>query len=168
MPRARTVTRGRVVKLRTEDQELTVILNEMPDEEVRCRMGKHDWALDSVLPGEAWPDIVRAWPGRLGVFRIEDPCLRCGLAWRVFDTLPDAELDADAKISIHYDPDWVKVPQGYDRRKRRIRREYNRRSGKKQAVQVRRAVTRTAATERRAARDAAGAPAVKFSAAGAG
>jgi hypothetical protein len=156
------------VPLRTEDQELTVILNEMPDEEVRCRMGKHDWALDSVLPGDLWPDVVRAWPGQLGVFRIEDPCLRCGLVWRVMDTLADGEMDAEAKIGIHYGPDWVKVPQGYNRRKRRIRQEYYRRSGKKQAVQVRRVATRTAATERRAARDAARAPAARFSSADVG
>jgi len=162
MPRARAVSRGRVVRLRTEDQELTTILNEMPDEEVRCRMGKHDWALDSVLPGQAWPDVVRAWPGQLGAFRIEDPCLRCGLAWRVLDTRAGGELDAAAKISIHYDPDWVKVPQGYDRRKRRIRQEYNRRSGPKQAAQVRQAASRTAALERQAA------PEARFTAAGAG
>lgn len=146
---------------RTEDQELTVVLNDMPDEEVRCRAAWHRWALDSVMPGEAWPDVVRAWPGQRGVFRIEDPCTECGLAWRIIDTLPGGEMDPFAVTRVVYDRAWVAIPQGYKRGKRRIRAEmYRRRGGAQTTAQLQEAAARTAADEEAVA---AAAPPMKFS-----
>lgn len=151
-----------VAPRRTEDQELIGILNDMPDAEVRCRAGWHRWALDSVMPGESWPDVVRAWPGRLGVFRIEDPCTECGLAWRIMDTLPGGEMDPYAQTRVVYDQEWVTIPQGYKRGKRRIRQEMYRRRGQVQTTaQVRAAAARTAADEEAVAQPAA--PAANFS-----
>jgi hypothetical protein len=115
----------------------------MPPEEVRCRAGWHRWARDTVLPGQPWPDSVRAWPDREGRIRIQDPCVACGLAWRVTKTLPGGELDAFAKSGIVYDPGWVSVPQGMDRRKRTIRQEGYRRAGKKDARSLQAALSRT-------------------------
>jgi hypothetical protein len=147
---------------RTEDQELTGILNEMPDLEVLCRTGWHRWALDEVMPGESWPDVVRAWPQRRGVFRIEEPCVKCGLAWRITDTLPGGRMDPFAVSRIAYDREWVTIPQGYKRGKRRIRQELYRRRGEEQTTaQVEAAAARTAAEEEAVAQAAA--PAVKFS-----
>lgn len=172
--------RGNVRRLPTrltEDQELTVILNDMPDEEVRCRMrGRHRYAMDSVLPGQAWPDVIRAWPGKLGAFRIEDPCLDCELAWRVIETGVSGDMTGDLVITLHYDAQWVTVPQGYGRTgPRRMRSEYNRRGGKRQSAQLSKVVSRTANEERRLARQRAkeareaaeGAPQVRFTHAGA-
>jgi hypothetical protein len=151
---------------RTEDQELTGILNEMPDLEVLCRTGWHRWALDEVMPGESWPDSVRAWPGRRGAFRIEEPCVKCGLTWRITDTLPGGRMDPFAVTRIVYDREWVTIPQGFKRGKRRIRQELYRRRGDEQtAAQVEEAAARTAVEEAVAA-EAVTAPApapVKFS-----
>jgi hypothetical protein len=133
---------------RTEDQELTGILNEMPDLEVLCRTGWHRWALDEVMPGESWPDVVRAWPQRRGVFRIEEPCVKCGLAWRITDTLAGGRMDPFATSRIVYDREWVAIPQGYKRGKRRIRQElYRRRGADNTAAQLELAAARTAADE---------------------
>jgi hypothetical protein len=146
---------------RTEDQELTGILNEMPDLEVLCRTGWHRWALDEVMPGESWPDVVRAWPQRRGVFRIEEPCVKCGLAWRITDTLAGGTMDPFAVSRIVYDREWVTIPQGYKRGKRRIRQElYRRRGADDTAAQLERAAARTAADEEAAA---PAAPVLKFS-----
>jgi hypothetical protein len=115
----------------------------MPPEEVRCRAGWHRWARDSVLPGQPWPEEVRAWPDREGRIKIEDPCLACRMAWRVTKTGVDQLLDAFAKTSIVYDEDWVSVPQGMDRRKRTIRAEGYRRAEKKDARSLQAALSRT-------------------------
>lgn len=130
------------------DLEEVSVYNDMSDEEVTCRAGTHKWALDSVLPGEAWPDVVRAWPGTLGVYRIEDPCLVCDLVVRVMDTLPGGEMDPDFQFSYVYARNWVSVPMHLKRGKRRSRQEKFRRIGKKAPVQVKAAARRTAASER--------------------
>jgi hypothetical protein len=134
-------------RLRSVDLELAAVLADMPPEEVRCRAGNHYWARDSVLPGQPWPDVVRAWPWRYGRYRIEDPCLKCSMAWRVTLTGVDGELDAFARTHIVYDPDWVRVPQGLDRRKRTIRREGYRRGAKKNKTSLKDALARTVERE---------------------
>lgn len=135
------MARGRI--LQSVDLELASVLAEMPAREVRCRAGNHWWARDTVLPGEPWPDVVRAWPDNQGRIRIEDPCVKCGLAWRVTKTGPDGELDAFARTSIVYDEDWVSVPQGLDRRKRTIRAEGYRRGAKRNQSSLQAALART-------------------------
>jgi hypothetical protein len=149
---------------RTEDQELTVVLNEMPDGEVRCRAAWHQWALDDVMPGESWPDSVRAWPQRRGVFRIEEPCVKCGLAWRITDTLSGGRMDPFATSRIDYDREWVSIPQGFKRGKRRIRQElYRRRGVDNTAEQLRMAAERTEADEVSVEQAIRTAPAATFS-----
>jgi hypothetical protein len=144
-PRLRSVRPGRDVIETMQQAPLASTLRDMPPEEVRCRSGWHRWARDTVLPGEAWPDSVRAWPDNQGRIKIEDPCLDCGLAWRVTKTLPGGEMDAFAVAHIIYDKDWVRVPQGQDRRKRTIRQEGYRRAAKKNSAQLHQALNRTAA-----------------------
>jgi hypothetical protein len=146
MPNVKSRTRLRAVReARTVDRELEGILGEMPAEEVRCRMGYHRWARDSVLPGVPWPASVRAWPDGRGGYRIEDPCLNCELVWRVTETLPGGEMDPYAAPRLVYDADWVTVPAGYSRGKKLLRAEFYRRSGNGLASQIRQAVARTTA-----------------------
>jgi hypothetical protein len=138
MPR-QSVPRGP----RTVEQAAEDVYRSMPAEEVRCRGGHHRFARDTVLPGQPWPESVRAWPDDQGRVRIEDPCVDCGLCWRVIKSLPGGELDAFARPAIVYDPDWVRVPQGLDRRKRTIRQEGYRRGHKKDQASIQQALNRT-------------------------
>ncbi len=141
-----------------------MVLNDMPDGEVRCRAAWHQWALDDVMPGETWPDVVRAWPQRRGAFRIEDPCTRCGLAWRIIDTLPGGKMDPFAVARVIYDREWVPIPQRFRRGKRRIRAElYRRRGVDDTAEQLRMAAERTEADEASVEQAIRTAPAVTFS-----
>jgi hypothetical protein len=140
---------------------LDSILRSMPIGEVMCRSGRHRYGLDETLPGQAWPDTVRAWPADGGAYRIEDACLLCGLAWRVFYTGPNGELDPWAPYSTHYDRDWVSIPQEYDRTKAMLRSEKYRRAGRGVAAQLRRVAARTLAEDRK--QDRGQAPAARFS-----
>jgi hypothetical protein len=54
-------------------------------------------------------------------------------------------MDPYASSRLVYDADWVTVPQGYSRRKRRLREEYYRRMGGGLAAQIGQAVARTTA-----------------------
>lgn len=130
--------------LRLADPVLAGKLRDMPGAEVRCRGVHHRWARDTVLPGEPWPDVVRAWPTKDGRVKIQDPCVDCSLAWRVTKTLPGGELDPFARSNIVYDADWVTVPQGLDRRKGTIRAEGYRRGKKRNKNQLQAALARTA------------------------
>jgi hypothetical protein len=97
------------------------------------------------------------------VFRIEEPCLECGLAWRIQDTRPGGELDPFVVTRIVYDSSWVSIPQGYKRGKRRIRAEmYRRRGVSDMADQVRQAAARTEADEASAEAATRKAPAATF------
>jgi hypothetical protein len=125
------------------DPELAGILAQMPREEVRCRRGHHRWARDTVLPEDPWPNVVRAWPTGDGRIKVEDPCVDCGLAWRVTRTGYDGALDAFARSHIVYHEDWVRVPQGLDRRKRTIGREGDRRGKKQNTASLAAALART-------------------------
>jgi len=129
--------------LRVVDPDLERALRDMPPEEVRCRGGHHRWARDTVLPGEAWPDSVRAWPMEDSRIKIQDPCVDCGMAWRITRTGFGGELDAFAKSYIVYSEEWVTIPQGLDRRKRTIRAEGHRRAGRKNARHLQAALDRT-------------------------
>jgi len=138
MPR-RSVPRGP----RTVEQAAEDVYRDMPPEEVRCRGGHHRFARDTMLPGEEWPDSVRAWPDAQGRIKIEEPCVDCRLVWRITKTGVDQALDAFAKSHLVYDEDWVVVPQGLDRRKRTIRQHGYFRAAKKDARSLRVALDRT-------------------------
>lgn len=125
------------------DPELAEKLAEMPREEVRCRGVHHRWARDTVLPGDPWPNVVRAWPAGDGRIKIEDPCVDCYLAWRVTKTGYDGVLDPYARSHIVYHEDWVRIPQGLDRRKGTIRREGQRRGKNQENASLAAALTRT-------------------------
>jgi hypothetical protein len=96
-----------------------------------------------VLPEDPWPSVVRAWPTGDGRIKIEDPCVDCHLAWRVTRTGYDGVLDAFAPSHIVYHEDWVRVPQGLDRRKRTIRREGDRRGQRQNTASLAAALART-------------------------
>lgn len=140
MPRGNTA-------LRAADPDLEKALRDMPPEEVRCRSGHHRFARDTVLPGQQWPDSVRAWPDGEGRIKIEDPCVDCKMVWRITKTGYDGQLDAFAKPYLVYDEDWVRIPQGLDRRKRTVRAEGYRRSRAKDSASLQRALDRTAERE---------------------
>jgi len=117
----------------------------MPPEEVRCRSAHHRWARDTVLPGQPWPDSVRAWSMEDGRIKIQDPCMDCGMAWRITRTGHGGELDAfSARSYIVYSEEWVTISRGLDRRKKTIRSEGDRRGRKKNAQHLQRALDRTA------------------------
>jgi len=130
--------------LRAVDPDLEQALRDMPPEEVRCRAGHHRWARDTVLPGQPWPDSVRAWSMEDGRIKIQDPCVDCGMAWRITRTGFGGKLDAFAKSYIVYGDEWVTIPQGLDRRKRTIRAEGDRRAARKNSQYLQRALDRTA------------------------
>lgn len=128
---------------RTVEQAAADVYADMPPEEVRCRAGHHLFARDTVLPGQPWPDSVRAWPDNQGRIKIQEPCVLCQLCWRITKTGVDQLLDAFAKTYLVYDPEWVSVPQGMDRRKRTIRAEGYRRAERKDARSLQAALDRT-------------------------
>jgi hypothetical protein len=131
-------------QLRIVEPALESALRDMPPEEVRCRSARHRWARDTVLPGDEWPSSVLAWPAGDGRIKIQDPCLDCGLAWRITRTGPGGEMDALARSYIVYSPEWVSIPQGLDRRKRTIRAEGDRRGRRKNQQHLQRALDRAA------------------------
>ena len=140
MPRKPVKARRGPRTVRQAEQD---VYGDMPPEEVRCRGGHHLFARDTVLPGQGWPDSVRAWPDSSGRIKIEEPCVLCHLVWRVTRTGADQRLDAFARSHLVYDQDWVTVPQGMDRRKRTIRQVGYNRAMKKDASSLQAALDRT-------------------------
>lgn len=128
---------------RTVQQAAEDVYADMPAAEVRCRGAHHLFARDTVLPGQAWPDSVQAWPDSQGRIKIQEPCTLCGLVWRITRTGVDQMLDAFTKSYLVYDGDWVSVPQGLDRRKRTIRQHGYERAAKKDARSLQAALSRT-------------------------
>jgi hypothetical protein len=109
------------------DQELLEILNEIPDEQVVCRSGKHDFAMDTAEIGKPLPRSVSARPQHDGCYQIVDPCGRCG-AVRITVTLPGGGLDGDLDYRLVYPKDWHRIPREYPHGRRVLRRENFRRS----------------------------------------
>jgi hypothetical protein len=121
------VPRRRLRAVRTAEAELLAILNEIPDEQVTCRAGKHDFAMDTAEIGKPLPSAISARPQHDGCYQIVDPCGRCGTV-RITVTLPGGGLDGDLDYRMIYPRDWHKIPREYPHGKRVLRREKFRRS----------------------------------------
>jgi hypothetical protein len=118
--------RTRLHVARTAQQELLSALNEVPDEQVSCRI-KHRFPLDEYVIGKKLPSSVHARASHDGCYQIVDTCDRCGVE-RVMTTLPGGELDPGAVWRYAYPDDWVRFPQGMPRGKRVFLGEMMRRS----------------------------------------
>jgi hypothetical protein len=112
--------------LHAPERQLLRILNTIPDHIVRCRSGKHRWALEEQEPGEPFPSSVSAEPAREGSYLLIEPCGRCGAEKHTL-TGPGGDLYA-ARSWIIYPPDWVVIPGDFPRGKLTLKAEWNRRN----------------------------------------
>lgn len=86
----------------------TAYLNEIPDEQLACRAGRHDWPV--LVPGRKLPQNFRVARERDGVFQLTEICGRCGEE-RTMTTLPRGVFDMGAVYAYKYPKDWVRVPR---------------------------------------------------------
>jgi hypothetical protein len=119
--------RGALRLIPTEERELLGFLNDIPDEQVVCRAGRHDFPWDRAVIGKPLPRGVSARPSNNGCFQILDLCSRCGTL-RIGLTLPGGEVDADFAWSYRYPEDWVTVPHHLPHGRGVLRREKFRRT----------------------------------------
>lgn len=102
-------------------------LNEIPDNQLACRSGRHDWPMDRLQVGRALPKGLRAVPYTSGQYQLVDECQRCGKT-RTITTLSDRSFDVDASY-VYADPkEWVTLHEDLEVTKRDLRAENIRRN----------------------------------------
>jgi hypothetical protein len=109
----------------SEARELESVLRGIPNNQVRCRAGHHQFAWDEAAIGEPLPPTVYAQGRTDGRYRIVDPC-PCGVK-KVTVTGIGGNLN-ELDSHLEYPGDWVPVPQHLPRGRRVLRREKIRRT----------------------------------------
>jgi hypothetical protein len=97
-------------------------LSEIPDGQLTCRAGRHDWPLDKLQNGKALPRGLAAVPQNDGCYQMRDTCQRCGKV-RVVTTLPRGIFDVSADFAYSDPADWVTLADELDVTKRDLRAE---------------------------------------------
>jgi hypothetical protein len=109
----------------SEERALEAALRGIPNDQVRCRAGHHQFAWDEAAIGEPLPSTVYAQGRSDGRYRIVDPC-PCGVK-KVTVTGIGGNLN-ELDSHLEYPSDWVSVPQHLPRGRRVLRREKIRRT----------------------------------------
>jgi hypothetical protein len=104
-------------------------INDMDDDEVRCRSLHHRYPLDDIRPGRKLRgvDVARQIDG---CYQVVETCLDCGMVERTSVTLPGGAYDAEVVYRHRYSRRWKKVPAEFGRvRKSRFKKERDNRDG---------------------------------------
>jgi hypothetical protein len=113
------------------NRRFTSKIEEIPDNQLACRAGRHKWPGDDLEAGKPLPKGLKAIPtAQRGVYQLVDECQRCGKVRRM-DTLPRGVYDVSAEYSYADPKDWVTVDPDLDVTKRDLRQENFRRNAKR-------------------------------------
>jgi hypothetical protein len=112
---------------RSDAQELQGELDQIPNDQVVCRAGRHQFALDDWEIGAPVPPTVYAETTEGGRYLLVDLCPRCTTR-RIIETQPDGGLDGDLRTWLLYPRGWHSIPMELPHGRRVLRRERFRRS----------------------------------------
>jgi hypothetical protein len=97
-------------------------VNDIPDGQLACRAGRHDWPMDRLQVGKPLPRGLEVDPAPGGCYQMTDICQRCGKR-RIVTTLPQGVYDTSADYDYKDPADWVRLGRDLEVTKRELRAE---------------------------------------------